>query len=94
MNIKSLDIIHEEHRALGAMLSGLRTLAREIEAGRLQPDFDLLASMIEYIEKVPEKVHHPKENDYLFAKLRRGLAAHRASGRRTPFGRGADRRAA
>lgn len=70
MNIKSLDIIHEEHRALAAMLSGLRTLAREIEAGRLQPDFDLLASMIEYIEKVPEKVHHPKENDYLFARLR------------------------
>ena len=70
MNIKSLDIIHEEHRALGAMLSGLRTLAREIEAGRLQPDFDLLASMIDYIEKVPEIVHHPKENDYLFARLR------------------------
>ena len=59
MNIKSLDIIHEEHRALGAMLSGLRTLAREIEAGRLQPDFDLLASMIDYIEKVPEIVHQP-----------------------------------
>ena len=70
MIYKSLDIIHDEHRALAAMLSGLRALAASIEAGRLQPDFDLMASMIEYIDKVPEKVHHPKENEFLFAKLR------------------------
>ena len=67
---KSLDIIHDEHRALAAMLSGLRTLVAEIEAGRQQPDFDLLASMIRYVDEVPEKVHHPKEDQYLFAKLR------------------------
>jgi len=67
---KSLDIIHDEHRALAAMLSGLRTLVTAIEAGRLKPDFDLLASMIRYVDEVPEKVHHPKEDQYLFAKLR------------------------
>jgi branched-chain amino acid transport system ATP-binding protein len=67
---KSLDIIHEEHRALAAMLSGMRTLVTGIEAGRLKPDFDLLASMIRYVDEVPEKVHHPKEDQYLFAKLR------------------------
>jgi len=70
MSYKSLDIIHDEHRALAAMLSGLRALTAGIEAGRLKPDFDLMASMIEYIDKVPEKVHHPKEDTYLFAKLR------------------------
>lgn len=67
---KSLDIIHEEHRALAAMLGGLRTLVVGIEAGRLKVDFDLLASMIRYVDEVPEKVHHPKEDQYLFAKLR------------------------
>lgn len=67
---KSLNIIHEEHRALAAMLSGMRTLLTEIEAGRQKPDFDLLASMIRYVDEVPEKVHHPKEDQYLFAKLR------------------------
>ena len=46
---KSLDIIHEEHRALAAMLSGMRTLVAGIEAGRIKPDFDLLASMIRWI---------------------------------------------
>jgi hemerythrin-like domain-containing protein len=67
---KSLDIIHDEHRALAAMLNGLRTLVVGIEAGRLQPDFDLMAAMIQYIDEVPEVVHHPKEDQYLFAKLR------------------------
>ena len=70
MIYKSLDIIRDEHRALAAMLSGLRTLVTSIEAGRLKPDFELMASMIEYIEMVPEKVHHPKEDTYLFARLR------------------------
>ncbi|MFT3759044.1 hemerythrin domain-containing protein [Thauera sp.] len=70
MKYASLDVIHDEHRALAAMLSGLRTLVSAIEAGRLQPDFELMASMIEYIDKVPEKVHHPKEDAYLFALLR------------------------
>ena len=70
MKYESLDIIHDEHRALAAMLSGLRTLVAAIAAGRLQPDFDLLAAMIRYIDEVPEKLHHPKEDQYLFAKLR------------------------
>ena len=70
MSMKSLEVIRDEHRALAAMLSGMRTLVQGIEAGRLKPDYDLFASMIEYIDKVPEKVHHPKEDQYLFAKLR------------------------
>ena len=67
---KSLDIIHDEHRALAAMLGGMNSIVAGIEAGRLKPDFDLLANMIRYIDEVPEVVHHPKEDQYLFAKLR------------------------
>ncbi|WP_345798681.1 hemerythrin domain-containing protein [Castellaniella sp. MT123] len=40
-----------------------------IEAGRLQPDFTLLATMVEYIAEMPDKLHHPKE-DQIFALLR------------------------
>ena len=53
--MKSIDIIHGEHRAL---------------ASALQPDFRLLASMVDYITQVPDKVHHPKEDNYLFPKMR------------------------
>lgn len=70
MNTPSLRIIHDEHRALAAMLSSLRALAQGYESGRLKPDFNLLSSMVDYIEQVPEKVHHPKETDHLFTRLR------------------------
>lgn len=52
------------------MLVGMRTLVGSIEAGRLKPDFNLLADMIRYVAEVPEVLHHPKEDRYLFAKLR------------------------
>lgn len=67
---KSLSIIHGEHRAIAAMMHGLRQIVAGIDAGRLKPDFTLFRAMIEYIDKVPEKVHHPKEDQYLFARLR------------------------
>jgi hemerythrin-like domain-containing protein len=67
---KSLTLIHGEHRAIAAMMQGLRQIVAGIEAGRLKPDFDLFRAMIEYIDKVPEQVHHPKEDQYLFARLR------------------------
>lgn len=67
---KAIDIIHDEHRALAAVLEALKFMVRGIREKRLQPDFQLFSTMIEYITGLPEKLHHPKEEDYLFAKLR------------------------
>lgn len=72
--IKAIDIIHEEHRALAAVLQGLGHVVDGIEKGDLDADFPLLAAMIEYVTEVPEKVHHPKEDGYLFSKLRQRSA--------------------
>ncbi len=68
--MKSIDIIHAEHRALASVLQALRSVVTEIRAGKLQPDFRLLSAMIDYITQLPEKVHHPKEDQLLFPKLR------------------------
>ena len=68
--MKTLDIIHSEHQALAAVLQALRFVVDEIRSGKRQPDFRLLAAMVDYITKVPDKVHHPKEDNYLFPKLR------------------------
>jgi branched-chain amino acid transport system ATP-binding protein len=68
--MKTIDIIHSEHQALAAVLQALRFVVDEIRNGRLQADFRLLAAMVDYITQVPEKVHHPKEDDFLFPKLR------------------------
>uniref|UniRef100_UPI003342D131 hemerythrin domain-containing protein n=1 Tax=Castellaniella defragrans TaxID=75697 RepID=UPI003342D131 len=62
-------MIREEHRALAAVLQCLTHLVNEIEAGRLEADFKLLASLIDYISEMPDRIHHPKE-DQIFARLR------------------------
>ncbi len=68
--MKTIDIIHDEHRALASVLQALRFIVGEIRSGKTQPDFRLLAAMVDYITQVPDKIHHPKEDDYLFPKLR------------------------
>ena len=66
----ALAIIRDEHRSLAAVVHGLRYLVREINEGNSKPDFRLLWAMIFYLDEFPEKLHHPKENTYLFARLR------------------------
>jgi hemerythrin-like domain-containing protein len=72
----ALAIIHDEHRSLAAVVHGLRYLVREIRERNSKPDFRLLWAMIFYLDEFPEKLHHPKENTYLFARLR--LRTHEA----------------
>ena len=66
---KALSIVHEEHRAISAVLSGLRELARMAEDPAVRPEFTVLHAMIHYIDAFPEKLHHPKEEESLFKPL-------------------------
>jgi branched-chain amino acid transport system ATP-binding protein len=68
--MRAIDIIHNEHRALAAVLQALRLVTQEIRDHGRAPDFVLLAAIVEYITQVPEKLHHPKEDDFLFVLLR------------------------
>jgi len=68
--MKAIDIIHNEHRALAAVLQALRSVVTGIRDARFKADFRLLSAMVDYITQVPEKVHHPKEDQFLFARLR------------------------
>ena len=67
----ALQIIREEHAALAAVL---RSLTMMIERG---PDeqpgafFEALRAMLFYIDEFPERMHHPKESNYLFPKVAR-----------------------
>lgn len=76
MTARALDVIRDEHRALAGMLTALRTLVRDVAAGRAEPDFALLRAIVFYVHAFPEKLHHPKESGLLFRALRdRGAAA-------------------
>lgn len=68
---RALVIIKEEHRALAAVMHGLAYLMAEIGQNRVQPDFRLLRAMLDYVEGFPDRLHHPKEDAYLFRALRR-----------------------
>jgi hemerythrin-like domain-containing protein len=62
-----VSVIHAEHRSLSAVLWSLNFLAQDAVA---EPDFELLSLMIDYIDLFPERLHHPKEDQHLFAALR------------------------
>lgn len=66
----ALAIIHDEHRSLAAVVHGLRYLVREMRERNAKPNFRLLWAMIFYLDEFPGKMHHPKEDAYLFARLR------------------------
>jgi hemerythrin-like domain-containing protein len=61
--------IRDEHRSISAVLHGLKQLARDAQDVRVKPDFAPLRAMIRYIDEYPERLHHPKEDQYLFARL-------------------------
>lgn len=65
----SLQIIRDEHRSISAVLHALKQLARQAEDSSLEPRFDAFRAMIRYIHDFPERLHHPKEDQYLFTRL-------------------------
>ena len=67
--MKAIAIIEDEHRAITAVIEGLRHVLAQAAKGH-RPDPGLLAAMFRYIEAFPERLHHPKEDDYLVARLR------------------------
>lgn len=70
MRHAAADIIRDEHRALAAVVHALQHLARDHRDHGTQPDFALLHAMLYYIREYPERLHHPKEDRYLFSALR------------------------
>lgn len=70
---RAIDIIRDEHRAIASVLSSLTAVIAGIEAGKIEPDFELLDMMVFYIEAMPETLHHPKEDAYIYDPLTRGM---------------------
>ena len=66
---RALRKILDEHRAISAVLAGLRELARIAMDPQVRPEFPVFNAMIHYIDTFPERLHHPKEEQFLFAPL-------------------------
>jgi hemerythrin-like domain-containing protein len=70
MRPEALQIIKDEHFAIAAVLYSLRYLVRGMRDRGEPADFRLLHAIFDYIVSYPDRWHHPKENDYLFAAVR------------------------
>jgi hemerythrin-like domain-containing protein len=66
---EAVSILKSEHRSISAVLQGLKELGRMAQNASVRPRFQVLRSMLRYIDEYPEKLHHPKEDQYLFARL-------------------------
>jgi hemerythrin-like domain-containing protein len=65
----AIELIKKEHRALARMLGAMQAwIARVREAGS-ERNAELFDAMLRYIENVPDRLHHPKEDHVLFPAL-------------------------
>jgi hemerythrin-like domain-containing protein len=63
---KTIQVIHEEHSSVSAMLQSMNLMIERGPKGNPQRFFEVLRAMLFYIEEFPERLHHPKESEYLF----------------------------
>lgn len=66
----AIQIIKDEHSAIAAVLYTLRHQARQMRRGEA-PNLPLLFALLDYIVAYPDRWHHPKEDQYLFAAVKR-----------------------
>lgn len=71
----ALDVIHDEHQALSAMLRSLSMLLAQARREHALPDFEVLRAMLLYVDEFPERLHHAKESALLFPRLRERVPA-------------------
>jgi hemerythrin-like domain-containing protein len=66
---QALALLKDEHRSLAAVIHALQFLVRRMQEGK-QVNKELLGSILHYLTRFPERLHHPAEDRYLFAPLR------------------------
>ena len=68
--MKALRILEEEHATFAALLHALRHLLRETREHDGPPRHDVLGAIVYFLDTYAERIHHPRETEYLFRLLR------------------------
>jgi len=71
MNPTLLDALWNEHRSIAVVLHAMEYLVREQRAHGTKVNPAVFRAMLYYLDVFPERMHHPKEEQYLFAAVRR-----------------------
>jgi hemerythrin-like domain-containing protein len=70
MHHAALTVMNDEHQAIAAMLRSVSMLVAQSRREQKLPDFSLLRAMLFYLDEFPERLHHAKETQLLFPKVR------------------------
>jgi hemerythrin-like domain-containing protein len=71
MNPSLLDALWNEHRSISVVLHAMEYLVREQRNHKKKINPAVFRAMLYYLDVFPERMHHPKEEQYLFAAVRR-----------------------
>ncbi len=66
---ETIAILKSEHRSISAVLIALKHLAEMAQDRHVRPEWQVFHSMLRYIDEYPERLHHPKEDEFLFARV-------------------------
>jgi len=65
---RAVAVVQDEHRSLAAIVHALNFLVKSYRTGA-QPNFRLLKGMHYYVVNFSDRLHHPKEDEYIFDRL-------------------------
>jgi hemerythrin-like domain-containing protein len=69
----TIKVIQDEHAALAALIRSVPPMLADWRRRQTLPDaaeFAALRAILFYVDEFPQKLHHPKESELLFPKLR------------------------
>lgn len=69
---RAIERIKDDHRALARVMGAMRILVAQFREGGRAPDIALFESILRYVENVPDRLHHPREDQTLFPAVRAG----------------------
>ena len=69
--LNAIELIKGEHRAQTSVQAAIRVVSSRAKCANTAPDFASLWHMIEYVDRFADRLHHPKEELYLFRVLER-----------------------
>ena len=68
--MQALEIISAEHRGMWRLSSALDGLRAQLQARPSRDEAGAVVAMLEYLQAYTDRLHHPKEDQYLFRLLR------------------------
>jgi hemerythrin-like domain-containing protein len=67
----AIRIIKQQHRAAASVLFAVRAISRKALRSGNPPDFRWLRTLLDYVDRFPERLHQPNEDTFLFRVLLR-----------------------